>query len=285
MRLPLLLLFSILLPAADLPILGIAHVSFQSSNLDASARFYTGVLGFDLAFRQAGSQDSAWFKINDDQFVQLVAVEKTAADRLVEIALQVSDAALAHTLLRARGLNPTALEIRPDGTRATTLTDPDNHRIAFVEYAPNSQQARARGKHLGARRVSAKPWHTGVSVANESRAREFYEQALGFVEIWRGGPEGQPTAWVNVRMPGPRGDYIEYMLHNGPLTRDRLSSMHHICLQVPDIQAGHKHVLAAGIADTDTHKPRIGRIRRWLINLFDPDGTRSELMEPVTVPQ
>jgi hypothetical protein len=29
--------------------------------------------------------------------------------------------------------------------------------------------------------------------------------------------------------------------------------------------------------------PRIGRNNRWQLNLFDPDGTRTELMEPFTV--
>lgn len=28
---------------------------------------------------------------------------------------------------------------------------------------------------------------------------------------------------------------------------------------------------------------RIGRNRRWQLNLFDPDGTRTELMEPKAV--
>jgi hypothetical protein len=29
----------------------------------------------------------------------------------------------------------------------------------------------------------------------------------------------------------------------------------------------------------------IGRNRKWQLNLFDPDGTRAELMEPRTQPQ
>ena len=29
--------------------------------------------------------------------------------------------------------------------------------------------------------------------------------------------------------------------------------------------------------------PQVGRNRRWQLNLFDPDGSRTELMEPYTM--
>jgi len=264
-----------------LPILGIAHVAFQSSDLESSRTYYTGLLGYEVAFAPTGTNEALCFKVNDDQFVKLVAVSAPADDdRLVEIGLQVADARRTCELLRERGVNPSPVELRSDGTLATTLRDPDGHLIAFVEYAPGSQPERMRGKHLGSKRVSPRLWHAGVTVTNEAAAREFYGQALGCEETWRGGPEGQPTAWVNVNLPGERGDYIEYMLLRESPTRVRLGSMHHICLQVPDIHAGHKALLEAGLAANPGQLPRIGRNGRWLFNSYDPDGTRTELMEP-----
>jgi len=111
----------------------------------------------------------------------------------------------------------------------------------------------------------------------------FYRDKLGFVEIWRGGSEPGRTQWVNMRMPGARGDYIEYMLHTGRPTRDQLGSMHHICLEVSDVQAAWRAALERGVPDADRFRPRVGRIRKWLFNLFDADGTRTEVMEPNTV--
>ncbi len=265
---------------APLPIVGIAHVAFQSSNLHRSRVFYSGVLGYELAFKTAAPDEAWYFKINDDQFFKLVPVPAADDDRLVEVAMEVADAARTAALLRGRGLEPAPLVTRPDGTIGTTLLDPDGHSIAFVEYTTDSEQVRARGRHLGTRRVSDRLWHTGLLVRDEARARAFYEEKLGCVEIWRGAPEGQPTAWVNVLLPGARGDYLEYMLAAGPVSRERLGSMHHVCLQVDDIQRAHRQLGAQGLPDLERHQPRVGRINRWLLNVQDPDGTRSEFMEP-----
>ena len=68
----------------------------------------------------------------------------------------VTDASHTSTLLRERGLAPTSLETRGDGTRATTLRDPHGHLVAFAEYTPDSLEARDRQNNLGAREVSTR---------------------------------------------------------------------------------------------------------------------------------
>jgi len=272
-------------PPSPLPIMGIAHVAYQSSHLEISQAFYTGMLGFELAFKIEDPAPAWYIKVNDDQFVKLVAVPGPAADdRLVEVALQVSDVDRTWTGLRARGLEPTPIQTQADGTRATSLHDPEGHLLRFVEYTPESQQSRHRGRHLGARRAATRLWHTGITVTDEARAREFYETKLGGQEFWRGGPEGQPTTWVNVRLPGNRGDYLEYMLHHGPVSRERLSSMHHICFQTDDLRDAHRALCNHGLQDIERYHPRIGRNQHWLCNVYDPDGTRLELMEAQPVP-
>ena len=64
-----------------------------------------------------------------------------------------------------------------------------------------------------------------------------------------------------------------------------LGTLHHICLEVPDIEKS-KAVLEARPAHASYTRPleiRTGVNRKRQMNLFDPDGTRSELMEPRTV--
>jgi hypothetical protein len=56
--------------------------------------------------------------------------------------------------------------------------------------------------------------------------------------------------------------------------------MHHLALGVPDIQAGYKTVTTRGYP---AEKPKIGRDGKWQLNLYDPNGTRAELMEPKPV--
>jgi lactoylglutathione lyase len=67
--------------------------------------------------------------------------------------------------------------------------------------------------------------------------------------------------------------------------RERLGSLHHMALLVPDIQAALETVRARpGGWDAKTVRtPQVGRNRRWQLNLFDPDGSRTELMEPYTM--
>ena len=69
---------------------------------------------------------------------------------------------------------------------------------------------------------------------------------------------------LNVRNPSPR----------------TLGVMHHFALGVPDIQAAYKEVVGRGY---EAEQPKIGRDGKWQLNLYDPDYTRAELMEPKPV--
>jgi lactoylglutathione lyase len=71
----------------------------------------------------------------------------------------------------------------------------------------------------------------------------------------------------------------------GPPDRRQLGSAHHVALLVPDIQQALETVRARTRPDDPNHRstPQIGRNNRWQLNVFDPDGTRIEFMEPWTV--
>jgi hypothetical protein len=57
--------------------------------------------------------------------------------------------------------------------------------------------------------------------------------------------------------------------------------MHHLALGVPSVKAGYEAVKERG-AKLD-EKPEIGRDGKWQLNLYDPNFTRVELMEPKPV--
>ena len=79
-------------------------------------------------------------------------------------------------------------------------------------------------------------------------------------------------------------DYLEYMITTGTLDRRQLGTDHHIALLVSSIQDALEGVRVRTSAEDPNHRatPRIGSNRKWQLNVYDPDGTRIEFMEPWT---
>lgn len=80
-------------------------------------------------------------------------------------------------------------------------------------------------------------------------------------------------------------DYVEFMLYSDLPAEDRRGSQHHICLEVDDIEKARDRLEANPYRKSYTRQLQIntGVNRKRQLNLFDPDGTRIELMEPRTV--
>src|SRR6187399_2157792 len=99
--------------AGDIPLAGLAGITFRVSDLDKARRYYQGVLGFPEAFTltdPAGRVTSIFFKVNDDQYVEVVpGLAPGAIDRQVRVIFQSTDVTRLHDLYAARGLNPTTV--------------------------------------------------------------------------------------------------------------------------------------------------------------------------------
>jgi catechol 2,3-dioxygenase-like lactoylglutathione lyase family enzyme len=270
---------------ADLDFLGLHHAAYLVSDLPAAERFYSGHLGYPVIdrYRDASGQiRSAWIKINDTQFLELFPrLRPNQDERFAHYAIAVAAVEPARQALHAKGLECSEITTGRDRNRKFTLKDPDGHTIEFVEMTPNGIHAQAKGKFTSGNEISPRLRHIGIKVRDEAKSLAFYVTQLGFRETWRGtSRDGAPTSWINLALPGASGDYIELMLYSDPPDRQRLGSMHHICLEVASIQEPWNKLKSRGIPDETRHQPRIGRNGRWLLNLFDPDGTRTELMEP-----
>lgn len=80
-------------------------------------------------------------------------------------------------------------------------------------------------------------------------------------------------------------DYVEFMLYDQLPAPTARGTQHHICLEVDDIEKALAELekRPARKAYTRPLEIRTGINRKRQLNLFDPDGTRIELMESRTV--
>ncbi|NOT62918.1 MAG: bleomycin resistance protein [Acidobacteria bacterium] len=274
--------------AGNLPkrpmILGIAHVAFQVSDLNKAREFYGELLGYDEPFQirnQDGTLALTYFKVNERQYIEIFpGLPPERDDRLRHIAFETNDLEALRVYLLSKGIKaPDKVNTGRDGNINFTIPDPDGHGVEFVQYRAGSLHTRAKGRYLSPRRISDRILHTGISVMNQAATDAFYKDVLGLSEIWRGGRDDTTLSWINMRVPDAT-DYVEYMLTETKPTRQQLGSMHHIALLVPDMQKALETLRERAGDAAQIRAPQVGRNRRWQLNLFDPDGTRTELMEP-----
>ena len=297
MKIRLLLMFaslSIALAGAEAPprprILGVSHAAFFVSDMAKARAFYEGFLGFQSPYsipRKNPGESLVWIKINDRQSVELFPGSEVAADadRLYHIAVEVDDADAMIAYLRAKGvagLPPTGAPLGKIGNKNFTIKDPSGNGVEFVQYMPDGWTMREKGKFLADTRVSKRMSHVGVMIGQLDASLKFYGDLLGFKEIWRGGA-GPTLSWVNLRVPDGE-DYVEFMLYGKYPSVDRLRTMHHICLEVPNVeQVGEilkGRPYPAGSKPATPMKEGVNGKRQ--INYYDIDGTRVEVMEPGT---
>jgi lactoylglutathione lyase len=268
------------------PIVGVAHIGLKTSDLAAARNFYGHDLGFLEAFtldKPTGGLMLTYFKVNDHQYIEVYPELKDAAeDRLSHIAFETTDARKLRDYLAAHGVKvPDQLKPGLDGNLSMMVTDPDGHNVEFVQYLPGSLHSRNFGKFLPETRISGHIIHVGVTVKDRAAANKFYKDILGFIETWYGGMTDDRADWIDMRVPDGT-DWLEYMCNNPNPSPKTLGVMHHLALGVPSVDAAYKKLLDRGV-DMKGQKPKIGRDGKWQLNLYDPDLTRSELMEPKPV--
>jgi lactoylglutathione lyase len=267
------------------PITGVAHISLFVHDIAKSRHFYKDFLGYDEPFqlnKPDGSLALTFIKVNDRQYIELNPETAAGTDRLNHISVETPDAGAMRLYLAARGVAvPDQVPTGRIGNANFNVRDPDGHPVEIVQYLPAGWTVRENGKHLGSHRISDRMAHIGITVANLDAATRFYTGILGFREIWRGSKDGKVLSWVNSKVP-EGDDYLEFMLENSP---QRLGTLHHICLFVPDIEKA--------VTDLESRPARKDYDRQLTIatgtnhkrqcNLYDPDGTRVEIMEPNTI--
>lgn len=272
-------------------ITGILHVGYFVSDLPRALGFWHDLLGYDEAYdlKRPGTDQVriAFIKINDRQHVELFTDAPSAPPNMMShLCFTVDDVEQMRAYLRSKGF-----DVKPGnggktrtGDYAFEIKDPDGTLVEFVQTLPSGMEAQAEGKFLPETRIAPAIYHLGFLVGNTAKSLEFYEDVLGFKETWRGGRDPKVLSWINLRVPEGT-DYIELMLYGKlPAT---FGAQNHTSLVVPDIEKAmadlegrpaYKNYLTY-------QKPlemHVGVNGKRQVNLYDPDGTRVELMEAQT---
>lgn len=273
-------------------ITGISHVGYFVSDLPRALLFWHNLLGFDEYFsiKKTNSNDVriAFLKINDRQHVELFNEPSThPPNMLSHVCFTVDDIEAMRRYLAANGIKvpaSTGNKTRA-GDYAFEIADPDGMLVEFVQSLPAGAEAQAKGKFQPPTRIATHIYHAGFVVGNAQRSLDFYGKLLGFKETWRGGGDPNVLSWINMRVPDGE-DYVEFMLYTKP-PNDAASfgGKNHLALDVPDIAKATETLRARAASSGYTKEMKIatGVNQKRQMNLYDPDGTRVELMEPFTI--
>jgi catechol 2,3-dioxygenase-like lactoylglutathione lyase family enzyme len=259
------------------PITGISQVAFYSSNLAAGKEFYAGLLG--LAVDQ--SRPNVYHV-----GVQSVELEPLPTnhgyDLISHVAFATPDAEGVRKYLAGHGATvPEHVNTGGDGTILFAMKDPEGNPIEFVQARP---ELTGRSPEVPVSKVMI---HAGFVVHERAAEDKFYKDLLGFHLYWQGGVKDDVTDWVDMQVPDGT-QWLEYMLVRGTEQPSPtvLGILNHIALGVPEMSEAARLLKTRGWKPSDNEKQQIGKDGKWQLNLYDPDGTRVELMEftPVQTP-
>ena len=267
----------------ELPVMGIANVTFKVMDLDRARAYYKGILGFEEAFDlkdRSGKVTSAYFKVNDDQYIEVNPTLKPGEmNREDRVVFQSIDVEKLHALYESRGLNPSKIQKGPDGNPVFRVASPEGNNLDFLQYADGSEQAKARGQFLSPDRISTHLWHVGLMTKDSATSRPFYREKLGFTNL-RFGTRGEyletPGRDSNTETKPPLTDTPETHVQ---YESEQWGAVNHIGIEVTDMRAARDLLQKRGGYGDLRVRAHVGNNRHWLMFLFDPAGTRTEIME------
>ncbi len=255
---------------------GISHVAFYSSNLEAAKKFYGELLGLAVEPPRLNNYHVG---------VQSVELEPLPAghghDLISHVAFATPDAEGMRKYLASHGVTvPGKVNTESSGTVWFALKDPEGNPIEFVQEHPE-----LAGRHAEVP-VSKVMIHAGFVVHNQAAEDKFYKDMLGFHVYWHGGMKDDQTDWVDMQVPDGT-QWLEYMLvrPGEELSPRTLGVLNHIALGVTSMSDAAQILRSRGWTPSENEKEQIGKDGKWQLNLYDPDGTRVELMEFTPVQQ
>ena len=262
------------------PIVGVSHIALYTSDTAKSERFYVHDLGA-LKGYDPETPHGVRYYFAAGQFVEVLPLPDRAVsiNRLDHIAFATPDAEALRAYLAANGIVVPPMTREGEGTLWFDVTDPEGNKVEFV-------QSGRGGPVVPANSLSNHIIHLGIMVHDRVQEDAFYRGLLGFRPYWFGGSQDDKPTWIAQQVPDGT-DWLEYMVVDPPggrgippgMTRAVLGILNHFSLGVANVEKAYTLLWNGGRLEGQENLPKIGRDAKWQLNLFDPDGTRAEIME------
>lgn len=183
-------------PAARPRILGIDHVSFYTTAPEGVRKLYGVVLGLAAA-DPVEDGNSVRYMVGTQWVGYSPAPDPKATDRMDHVAFRTDNIIALRKYLVAQGIKAPQIEGRSDHSLFFFVTDPEGHRIEFVE---RTKDDRGKGEPAPAPASAASRHmiHAGFLVYKREAEDHFYRDILGFRPYWHGGMKDSETDWVSL---------------------------------------------------------------------------------------
>ena len=268
-------------------ITGISHMCVFAHDLAASDNFYGHILG---AIRGPDPLDPTGtrYYFSSSQFVEVVPLPaEHTISRMRCVAYNTVDAAALRLYIASHGaFSPSELRTATDGSKWFEVSDPEGNLVRFI------QSGKATVSSKTAAPISSRIIHVGYLVHQREAEDRFYRAVLGFKPYWFGAMQPGHVDWISQQVPDGH-DWLEYMMvgdgSDTPLNHvdeRQLGVLNHFSLGVSNMEAAVTILIRDDRLSPRHDGPQMGKDGKWQANLYDPDGTRVELMEfhPVTKP-
>lgn len=190
------------------PIRGVAHIAFYVFDLEKARAFWTDFLGyqecFNLKRKDSDEVRIALTKINDNEYIELLAEKPRAGQVLNRASFYTDDAQAMRDYLESRNVKvPVKAGRGQTGNKIYNITDPDGNILELIEYQPDSWTTCDKGKFMPATRISDPIANVGVLVGNVQLAMDFsHRHSESEAGIQRLRQEANRAGWQESETPG-----------------------------------------------------------------------------------